>query len=313
MKSTHLRRCLISTFILSTGAGIFYHTKPAVASGFALVEQDVPSLGNAFSGSSAVVNDASTIFFNPAGLTRFQGNSFSAAAFAIFPSARFKKQSAVTVIGTPLLGGNGGDGGVDVIVPATYASWSVTDRLKLGIGINSPFGLATQYPADWVGRYQAVESRLSTININPTVAYKVTNELSVGAGLNIQEVSAVLSSAIDFGLIAGRAGFPLLPQSADGFLKVGGSDWSLGYNLGILYEPTRTTRFGLSYRSPITHTLKGYGDFTVPPIVAPITATGRFINTGASTELKLPGLLSFGVYHEVTPQVALVASIDWTN
>ena len=304
---------LFSLLPLAVGIVVLGKTQPVEASGFALIEQSVPGLGNSFAGGSATASDASTIFFNPAGLTRFQGNSVSGAAFTIFPAARFSKETAVTVLGTPLLGGNGGDGGVDAIVPATFASWSVSDRLKLGLGINAPFGLATQYPVDWVGRYQAVESRLSTININPSVAYRVTDQFSVGAGLNIQEVSAVLSSAIDFGLIARQAGFPTHPQSADGFLKIRGSDWSLGYNLGLMYEPTKTTRFGLSYRSPITHTLRGTGDFTVPLVVSRITTTGRFLDSRAATELKLPGTFSLGAYHELSPRIALLANVDWTN
>ncbi len=154
---------------------------------------------------------------------------------------------------------------------------------------------------------------MSTININPAVAVKITDNFSAGAGLDIQYAAAVLSNAIDFGLIGRSAGLRTLPQSADGFVKVSGDDWSVGYNLGLLYEPTSTTRVGLAYRSGITHNLKGDADFTVPGSVAALTRTGAFRDTGASAKLKLPDSLSLGVYHELSPRVALMGDVTWTN
>ncbi|UBF25063.1 outer membrane protein transport protein [Kovacikia minuta CCNUW1] len=88
---------------------------------------------------------------------------------------------------------------------------------------------------------------------------------------------------------------------------------SVGYNLGLLYEPTPTTRFGLAYRSRITHKLEGDADFTVPTSAAFLTRTGRFTDTDASAELKLPDSLSLGVYHELSPRVALMGDVTWTN
>lgn len=135
----------------------------------------------------------------------------------------------------------------------------------------------------------------------------------MGAGLDIQYASAVLSNAIDFGLIGRTVGLRTLPQSADGFVKVAGSDWSVGYNLGLLYEPSPSTRIGLAYRSSVTHQLKGDADFTVPAVAAPLRARGRFTDTGAEAELKLPDSLSLAVRQQVSPKVALMADVTWTN
>ncbi|MBW4684502.1 MAG: outer membrane protein transport protein [Komarekiella atlantica HA4396-MV6] len=285
----------------------------ALAGGFALNEQSVKSLGNAFAGNGIATDDASTIFFNPAGLTRLPDNSLVGATYVIFPTVSFQNQGSRVVTGAPLSGGNGGDAGVDIIVPNLYAAWSVSDRLKLGIGINVPFGLSTKYNSDWVGRYQAVESKLATININPTVAAKLTDNLSVGAGLNIQYAEATLSNAIDFGLIGRSVGLPNQPQQADGFVKVTGSDWSVGYNLGVMYEPAKTTRIGLSYRSPITQEIRGNADFTVPASARALTARGQFTDTGASALLNLPDTLSLAVYQELSPRLAIVGDVTWTN
>jgi long-chain fatty acid transport protein len=164
-----------------------------------------------------------------------------------------------------------------------------------------------------VGRYQAVESKVSTINFNPTIAAKLSDNFSVGAGLNIQYAEVTLSNAIDFGAIAASRGLPLRPQQADGFFKVSGSDWSVGYNLGIMYEPSKTTRIGLSYRSPIRQDIRGNADFTVPAIANRLTAAGGFTDTGASAVLNLPDTLSLAVYQEVSPRVSLVGDVTWTN
>jgi long-chain fatty acid transport protein len=288
-------------------------TEPAFGSGFGLIEQSVTGLGNAFAGSVAVSEDASTIYFNPAGLTFLPDNSLMGGAYLISPTVRFSNEGSTDLTGVSLRGGNGGEAGEDSFVPNLYAAWSVSERIKLGLGVNVPFGLATKYEEDWVGRYQAVTSELKTININPTVAAKITNELSIGAGLNIQYADAKLSNAIDFGSIALGAGFPSRPQSADGFLEVTGTDWSIGYNLGLLYAPSPDTRIGLAYRSGIEHTLEGEADFTTPQGAALLTRGGLFSDTDAKAKLKTPDSLSLGFYQKVTPQVAVLGDVTWTN
>ncbi|WGV24759.1 OmpP1/FadL family transporter [Halotia branconii] len=284
-----------------------------LAGGFALNEQSVKGLGNAFAGSAATADDASTIFFNPAGLTRLTDDSIVGAGYVIFPTVSFQNQGSTVATGAPLSGGNGGEAGVDIAVPNFYAAWSLSDTVKAGIGINVPFGLATTYNRDWVGRYQAVESKLATININPTLAAKLSDNFSVGAGLNVQYAEATLSNAIDFGLIGRSVGLPTQPQQADGFVKVTGSDWSVGYNLGVMYEPSKSTRIGLSYRSPITQDIRGNADFTVPASARALTARGQFTDTGASAVVKLPDTLSLAIYQELNPRVSLVGDVTWTH
>ncbi|BAZ49262.1 putative toluene transport protein [Nostoc sp. NIES-4103] len=299
---------ILTTVTVSSTASL------AFAGGFALNEQSVKDLGTAFAGSAASAEDASTIFANPAGLTRLTGNSFVGSSFVIFPTVKFKNQGSTIRSGAALTGNNGGDAGVDIAVPNLYAAWSLSDNVKAGVGINVPFGLATTYNKDWVGRYQAIESSLTTININPTIAAKLTNNFSVGAGLNVQYAEAKLSNAIDFGTIGRSVGLPTQPQQADGLIKVTGSDWSVGYNLGIMYEPSKTTRIGLSYRSPITQEIRGDADFTVPASVSRLaTATGRFADTGASAVLKLPDTLSLAVYQQLNPRVSVVGDVTLTR
>ncbi|MBU7586747.1 MAG: outer membrane protein transport protein [Nostoc sp. TH1S01] len=285
----------------------------ALAGGFALNEQSVKNVGNGYAGTAVNIDDASAIFFNPAGLTHLTGNSITGSAFVIFPTVRFQNQGSTVVTGAPLTGSNGGEAGVDVVVPNLYAAWSLSDTVKAGIGFNVPFGLATKYSNDWVGRYQAVESSLTTININPTVAAKLSDNFSVGVGLNVQYAEAILSNAIDFGLIGRSAGLPTQPQQADGFVEVTGSDWSVGYNLGVMYAPSKSTRIGLSYRSAITQDIRGNADFTVPQSLQVLTARGQFTDTGAKAIVNLPDILSLAVYQELSPRVSVVGDVTWTN
>ncbi|MBW4519077.1 MAG: outer membrane protein transport protein [Scytolyngbya sp. HA4215-MV1] len=299
--------------ILLVSSGTIGLSSTAFASGIGLSEQSVRGLGNAFSGGAASAEDASTIFFNPAGLTRLSGKSFQNAVYVIAPTANFDNQGSATFTGAPLLGGEGGDGGVNILMGNYYAAWSLSDDVKIGLGIGVPFGLATHYDNGWVGRYQAIESRLTTININPTIAARLSKTLSVGAGINLQYADVLLSNAIDFGLIGRSVGLPLRPQSADGTVEIQGDDWSWGYNLGVLYEPSKTTRIGLAYRSAITHKIEGEADFNVPAAAAALTRTGQFTDTGASAPLKLPDTLSLSAYHQINRQWGVMGDITWTN
>lgn len=304
----------VSLVSLVAGLSLIAWTDKAAASGFALTEQGAINIGTAASGGAAGLDDLSTIYFNPAGLMRLPGNGgVSGAAYVVFPSIQFTNQASAIAPGLPLSGGDGGDAGSTTVIPNLYGAFSVSDQVRLGIGITTPFGLVTEYDSDWVGRYQAIKSELITINVNPTIAYRISDEVSIGAGLNVQYADAELSNAIDFGGILASQGAPILPQQADGLATVSGDDWSLGYNLGVLYEPSATTRVGLAYRSAVNHRLQGRADFTVPTAATPLTATGLFTDTDASAEVNLPDTLSLGVYQQLSPQLALTGDLTWTN
>ncbi len=303
----------IAILLTSLGAGVSCFSLSADASGFALIEQSVKGLGNAFSSGATDAQDASAIFFNPAGLVLFEGNSAVGATYFIAPTARFENEGSALINGIPLRGGNGGDAAPDKLVPNFYAAWKVGDRIKLGVGVNAPFALATDYQPDWVGRYQALKSELVTININPTIAAKLSDNFAVGAGINVQYAAAELTNAIDFGAIAARSGSPVQPQSLDGKVELWGEDWSIGYNIGMMYTPSKATRIGLHYRSGIKQELEGRAKFTVPTQAAVLTRRGAFTNTNVSAELNIPDTVSLSAYQKVSPSVALTGDVTWTN
>jgi long-chain fatty acid transport protein len=283
----------------------------AFGAGFAVMEQSVKGLGNAYAGGAAAADDASTIFYNPAGLTRLPGVEFVAGVHTLIPSARFRNEGSVHATGQPLTGGDGGAAGTTAFIPNIYYSHRINDRWGAGLGVFVPFGLNTEYDSTWVGRYHAVESDLKTVNINPAVGYRLTEKISVGAGVNLQYLKAKLSSAIDFGTIFAAFGMPgMVPQANDGFVTFKGDNWAWGYNAGALYEFSKDTRIGIAYRSRIKQKLKGDADFSGVPSPNP---TGRFLDTGVKADSTLPDSLSVSYWHNVTQEFAVMADVTWTN
>ncbi len=296
------------------------------ASGFALVEQSVKQVGSAISGGAAAAEDASTIFFNPAGMTRLKGNQLVIGGHLISPSSKFSGSSSTNPLmgGASISGGDGGDAGSTALVPSLYYSHEVNEQLRVGVGIGAPFGLSTDYDSDWVGRYHAIKSEVTTININPSLAYKVNDRLSLGAGLNFMRASAELSNAVDYS--AACLGSPLAAgcgalglgtpgtASTDGKFSVEGDDWGYGFNLGLLYELNQQTRFGVAYRSKVKQELEGKADFTGPagiplhPALAAVLA-----DTDATAAVDLPASLSLSVTTAIAPKWDLMADLTWTQ
>jgi long-chain fatty acid transport protein len=288
----------------------------ATASGFALVEQSGKGLGEAFAGGRTDTEDPSSLFYNPAAMAFMKKNSVGASFSAIDVSLKFKDDGSHTVTGQPLTGGNGGDGGTLGLVPNLYYVQGLMDRVKIGLTINAPFGLATKYSKDWKGRYHGVESDLSVIGISPSVAVEVLPELlSLGASVNIEYADAKLTNAIDFGTILMAGG--TTPQTMDGFADLKGDDWAVGYSLGLLCTVTPDTRIGISYRSKVDHKLSGNVDFEVPATArGMLDAMGMadyFVDTHATARMTLPETLSCGIYQRLGEHFALMGDVAWTN
>lgn len=252
------------------------------AAGFALIEQNASGLGNAYAGAAAVAADASTVYFNPAGMTLLPDRQLVVAGHLIKPKAEFSG----TV--TPNIGGGqGGDAGDWTLVPNAYFAYRLTPDVHVGLGINSPFGLKTEYDPGWVGRYQAIKSEVKTVNLNPSIAYKVSDKFSVGAGLNVQYFDTELTNS------AGAAGIA----------TVKGDDYGWGFNLGALWQFTPATRLGLSYRSEIDYELEGSVSFGAVPA----------LNGEVTAETTMPDSASLSVFHKLGPRWDLLADVTWTG
>jgi long-chain fatty acid transport protein len=297
-------------FILAVGAG------PVYGAGFAIYEQSTTGLGTAFAGAAAVAEDASTIFYNPAGMTRLPNNNAVATISPIFPQADYTDGGSVTFnpffpMGPPAFPTSGAttdDGGTPVVSGGAYFSHQMSNDVWFGIGINSPYGLSTEYDPGWVGRYHAVKSQLLTFNINPAMAFKVSESLSLGVGVNFQFAYAELTNAIDGGL-----GFPPavggpFPGQFDSYIDINGVSLGFGVNAGFIWEPFDGTRLGVHYRSPVTHNLSGDADLIVNPATPFLPSKAN-----AHAEITLPDTLAISVFQSLSPEVDVVADATWTD
>lgn len=273
----------------------------AQAAGFQLLEQNASGIGNAYAGSAAIADNASTIFFNPAGMTELRDREISLGASLVDLSAEFSNRGSSTQ--TLSGAGNGGDAGSRAVLPNTYLSWKLGERLWGGLGISVPFGLRTEYEP-WVGSAHAIHFDVRTININPSLAFKVNETLSLGAGLNYQKLRADYLRTISTVPVAG------LPLNASTVLFKA-DDWSWGWNVGALYKPTSDTRLGVSYRSAIKHTVSGNLTTSAPTGAGPaVAAVG---NSEAYTRIKLPETLIISAAQRVNPQWEALADLSWTR
>lgn len=283
-----------------------------VASGFALIEQSVSDMGTAYAGAGAVANDATTVFFNPAGMVRLHHREAVFGAHLVMPTAYFTKEVAEVnpaVAGVSLTGGDGGNAGDIAAVPHFYAVQPCGDNIVFGLGINSPFGLSTSYDADWVGRYYGITSKLFTMNLNPCAAIRLNRCLSIGIGLDVMYLNADLTNKIDCGYI--DSGNPALSQTADGFAKLKGDSWAVGGNAGILYEHSPCTRLGVNFRSGMRHNIGGQVQYQDIPTGG--TSEVLFTNAKAWTVLNLPATVSISAFHQYNNCWAFLADVTWTN
>jgi long-chain fatty acid transport protein len=296
---------------------------PARGAGIAIMEQSTVELGRAFAGASTNLDDGSAVFFNPGALGQLRGSLVSLAGYVVVPSTRFRNsgsQLSPALGGGPLLGGNGGDAGVTTLIPNFYAVHELNRQFVLGLGINAPFGVHSSYQPGWQGRYQALDSEIRTLNINPSLAIRFSERLSFGLGLDIQYLDAKLTNAVDFGSVcfgtlgpAACAPRGLLPQQADGQARLEGNSLGVGYNLGVLYALSPETRLGAAYRSQVDHAVAGDADFTVPAAAVPLTATGRFSPTRIHAPITLPDSVSFGFFHRFDSHWSVSADALWTH
>ena len=275
----------------------------AQASGFALIENSASGQGNAYAGAAAHATDASTIFFNPAGMMRLEGDSISIAGHFIMPDASFTNNGS-----THGPGGIGGlltpaddDGGSSAFVPNFYWVKTIDEQMKFGLGVQTTFGLATEYKKGWTGQYHAVETDLKTVNLNPSIAYQVNDKLSVGGGLDFVIGEIIFTSAIALSNI-----FPV----PDGFADLEADNFSdpgLGFNFGLQYEIDMNTIIGASYRSEIDLDFSGDADFTVPAGFGALFPDG-----GITSSVTLPASLSLSVAKKMD-KITYLADITWTG
>jgi long-chain fatty acid transport protein len=320
---------------------------PVFASGFQLIEQNASGLGNAFAGQAAGVKNASAIHFNPAALTRVKGWNFVASVDPIGLSTKFSDTgSTVPSAGAfqfPVpLGNEGGDAGKWIPVPNGYLSGQVTERIWLGVGVNIPFGLETNWDPAWMGRFHATKSKVQALTVSPAIAVQVSDTLSIGGGASWQQLKADFNSGVAFGGLAfagtaqAVAAYPPAVQAAalaavtaqlgpsgrslEGSGLISGDSKAWGWNAGALLKLGAQAHVGVSYRSKITHditgdvTFEGAPTFSLPGALAPIGAglNAKFASGPVKTTITLPDTWSVAAAWE-NEKVEVLADWTWTG
>ncbi len=246
----------------------------------------VSGMGNAYAGSATGRHDNSDMFTNPAIISQIKRRqlSLSSSYLAVDVEA---EASSVSIAGVSQSGRRHDSPGEDALVPALYFSTPISAKWSLGVNSNTPFGLASQYKRDWLGRFHALKSEVSSINLNPVLSYQIHDQWSVGAGLQIQRIDLTTSKTLFDGLQA----------------EYQGDDWGYGYSLGLLYHASPRLDLGMGYRSKISHDLSGDVEFS-----AILHST-----FAAKVRFTTPEILTVGLAYALSEQWEIIIDAKWTR
>jgi long-chain fatty acid transport protein len=229
-----MKRKLLETIFLTTVVLLTF-VSCARASGILLYETGAPDLGTASAGRTAMAADPSTAAANPAGMTQLDSTELQTASGALLPFTNFDVAPETTTSG-----GGGGNSGVFTPIGAFFYVYKLSDKLRLGVAVDSDFGLSGNYGKTWVGRYYVTDESLITGKVNPSLAYEVNDWLSVAAGFSFAVARLTFDSKIN----------NALPRVPDGGLSFESWDEAFGGNAGILLKPIPKLRIGVTYQSP---------------------------------------------------------------
>lgn len=260
----------------------------ALASGYKLNEQGASGAGNAYAGRAAVVEDATVVFYNPAGMVKLKQAEITVGGSYIIPKGSFELESYTNGAGKTYTAedmgpySDGGNFASNAMIPYAYFATPINEDFAAGFGIFAPFGTNTDYSSDFVGGGFADQTQLSSIEFQPAVAYRLNDQLSIGFGLDITYMKGLLSKQVDTVpynenlkyLNGGKnpshagLGFAELSDeqwaSNEGFnnhYEVSGDDWDVGYNLSLMWDINSDITVGVAYRSEMEFTLKGDSEF----------------------------------------------------
>jgi long-chain fatty acid transport protein len=265
------------------------------AGGIQLYEIATPDVGLASAGYAARALDASTVFKNPAGLSLLPGSQFQGGLQLTYGSVNFSRDGSTS----RWLGDNNGGNAIGALPAAgLFFSQQLSDRVAVGFGTFSYFGLAEKFDDNWVGRYYAQKNVLLGMSLMPAVSFKATEWLYIGAGLNA--MYGYMDSEV-----AIRTGAP-----GDGLMELKDETWGFGANAGVMIEPRPGTRFGVTYLSPVKLDFQATPAFSnLGPLGGAIFANPSQLDLG----LTVPQSVMLSGYHELSRKWAILANVGWQN
>lgn len=247
------------------------------AAGFQLSEQSAIQMGRAMAGAGVVGDDLSAVHYNPAGMTLLSGTRMQATGTWVAVNLDYESHYGSVTENGRLKG---------QIIPAGFLTHQINDSLWAGLGLTVPYGMGTEYGEDWEGRERGTESMILTFDINPNLAWKVNDKLSVGGGISLQYAKAEL-------------GMGMGPMQAN----VKGDSWAWGWNVGLMFQPVETVRLGLAYRSHIAHNAEGHTD-----VKSPLNLTSDM-----KVRIKTPDTVTLSATWEATDALRLSGTARWSK
>lgn len=285
---------------LMATAGVVSLSNNVMAAAFQLWEQDAASIGNYHAGVAATADDASTAWYNPAGLVRIKNQQFVLGADSVLTDVRFKGTIGVNTLGPQLYTTTAQGGGYN-FVPFGHFAAPISDRVVFGFSADAPFGLKTDYGNDTMARYAATLTSLRVIDVTPSLGVAITDNFSVGAGVDYQRLSA------NFDLTAGL----MAPGTYDTQIHNEGNNTAYGYHLGGLIQFSPSTRLGVSYHSKVTHHVKGNSTFIGR--LANNFDGGKQTSYNLMTHVTLPATTTVSLFHEINPKWDIMGSVSYTQ
>ena len=267
------------------------------AGGISLYEVGTADVGLASAGYSARAQDASTVFTNPAGMTRLAGNQLTAGAQVLYGDLGFSIGQGTS----PALGGNGGGNPIGWFPGGgMFYSYSVSPDVKLGVAMTGNFGSAVKYDSSWVGRYYIQEGTLLGMSVLPSVAWRINEKLSLGVSLNA--MYGIFETKVAINNIIG----------SDGQLALDDKAWGFGANVGLLYEVGPGSRFGITYNSPVDLDFGARPQWSgLAPVIETLLRSRGLLDADIDLGVTVPQGVNASFFHQVDARWAVLGSVGW--
>lgn len=286
-----------------SAVGFLAFSSHAMASAFQLWEQDAATVGNYHAGYAAAANDASTAFYNPAGLSRFKNQQVVLAGIGVLTSFKYQGTIGVNTIddGTPqsatAQGGNPG------FIPALHYVAPLSDIVFFGFSVDVPFGLKTNYGMNTPLKYASTQTSVEVVDISPVLTFKLGEKLSFGLGPDVQTMKG------EFDLVGTNG---ITEWDSQGINTA--NDTAYGMHAGIMYEFNDNSRVGLSYHSQVVHHLTGNSSFSGPLVREALEIpSGEITNRRTRLDITLPPYTALSAYHKVNSSFAVMGSVIYTQ
>lgn len=255
------------------------------AAGFQLSEQSAIQMGRAMAGAGIVGDDLSAVHYNPAGMTLLSGTRMQATGTWVAVNLDYESRDGSVTENGRLKGQT---------IPAGFITHQINDSLWAGLGLTVPYGMGTEFDENWGGMDRGTESMILTFDINPNLAWKVNDKLSVGGGISLQYAKAELGFGFDV---------PSFKTAAHANVK--GDSWAWGWNVGMMFQPVETVRVGLAYRSHIAHNADGHTTLD-------INGMGS-LTSDMKVRIKTPDTITLSATWEATDALRLSGTARWSK